>query len=154
MIDDRRSILKIKKLKENAVTPTYATDGSLGLDLTAISKTKQYHPREGYLQYISYGVGLACEIPCGYVGLVFPRSSVSNKNLSLANAVGVIDQDFRGEISFRFRKLNDGSNNEYEIGDKIGQLVVIPCPKMNIEIVDELSDTIRGSGGYGSTNQT
>ncbi len=145
--------LKFKKLHPLATIPTYATDGSVGLDLTAVSKEKVYHPRDGYLQYINYDTGIAVEISTGYVGLVFPRSSVTNKNLTLGNCVGVIDPDFRNSISFRFRRVNEGSNGEYEIGDRIGQLLIVPCKKPEIIEVEELSVTKRGTGGYGSTGK-
>lgn len=145
-------IVKFKKLNSAAITPTRGTEFSAGLDLTAISKDKVYHKNHGYLEYISYSTGLAVEIPEGFVGLIFPRSSISKYNLSLSNAVGVIDADYRGEISFRFKALGSASIGEYDIGDRIGQLLIVPNPTIDLVEVDELNETTRGDNGYGSTN--
>lgn len=173
--------VKIKKLHPDAVIPKYATIGDAGLDLTAVSMNID---KSG--MFIEYGTGLAIEIPQGYVGLLFPRSSVSKTSLILANHVGVIDSGYRGEIKFRFKDLDltffeyepeiiqelreDRARKElpeltgpdensiwipgvdaYEIGDRVGQLVIIPYPSIKLVEVDELSDTERGEGGYGST---
>jgi dUTP pyrophosphatase len=133
--------VRFKKLHPDAVTPTYAKDGDAGLDLTAISKTNAD-------TFIQYGTGIAIEIPKGYVGLIFPRSSVSKlENFYLKNSVGVIDSGYRGELMLRFNK----SFSFYEVGDKIGQLIIIPYPTIYLEEVDELSSTDRGEGGFGST---
>lgn len=143
--------VKFKKLHEEAVTPTYGTVGSAGLDLTAISKEKVYNT-DGTLQYITYDTGLAIQVPLGYVGMIFPRSSISNKNMSLSNAVGVLDSDFTGSITFRFRSLSSDGSGEYEVGERIGQLVVVSIPSVELVEVEELNQTERGSNGYGSTN--
>lgn len=136
-----------KKLNKQAVTPSYAKDGDAGLDITAISRdiviTEDY-------EYIEYGTGLAFEIPVGYVGLLFPRSSVSKKDILLSNAVGVIDSGYRGEVSFRFKRLAWDSAI-YNVGEKVGQLVIIPYPQIQLEQAKELSETERGEGGYGSS---
>lgn len=136
-----------KKLKKQAVTPSYAKDGDAGLDITAISRdiviTEDY-------EYIEYGTGLAFEIPVGHVGLLFPRSSVSKKDMFLSNAVGVIDSGYRGEVTFRFKRLAWDSTL-YNVGEKIGQLVILPYPQIQLEQVKELSDTERGANGYGSS---
>lgn len=141
--------LKIKKLNPNAIIPSRAYENDAGLDLTAL--TKEYC--EGY---ISYGTGLAFEIPSGFMGLVFPRSSISNKDQFLSNAVGVIDSGYHGEVSFRFKDsdptLNKTMAREYEVGDRIGQLVILELPKVDILEVSELSSSPRGSNGYGSSN--
>lgn len=144
--------IKIKKLNENAVIPRYAKDGDAGMDLTATSK---YYDENGN---VCYGTGLAFEIPDGYVGLVFPRSSLCKKDLSLSNSVGVIDSGYRGEVSFKFKRtvvLDDGSGKlpyqEYEVGERIGQIIVLPFPKIEFVDVPELSETERGTRGYGST---
>ncbi len=97
-------------------------------------------------------VGLAFEIPEGHVGVLAPRSSISTKNLSLCNSIGVIDSDFRGTVTFRFRQINQGSYGEYNIGDRIGQLMIMKVENIDMQEVTELSDTERGEGGYGSTN--
>ena len=133
--------VRFKKLHPDAVTPTYAKDGDAGLDLTATSKTNTD-------TYIQYGTGIAVEIPKGYVGLIFPRSSVSKlENFYLKNSIGVIDSGYRGELMLRFNK----SFSSYDIGEKIGQLMIIPYPTIYLEEVDELSSTDRGEGGFGST---
>lgn len=150
--------VKIKKLNENAVIPTYANNGDAGLDLTAISYEFDKHGN------IVYHTGLSFEIPEGYVGLVFPRSSICKKNLSLTNAVGVIDSCYRGEVTAKFKQTNpfpilakiDRSilnNLDYKVGDRIAQMIIIPYPKIEFNEVDELSETERGTGGYGSTGE-
>ena len=137
-------IVNIKKLNENAVIPFYSLNGDAGLDLTAISMkyTKNY---------IEYGTGLAIEIPRNFLGLLFPRSSISNKDLSLTNSVGVIDSNFRGEILLRFKSEN--KENIYHIGDRIGQLLIIPYPYILLQETKELPPTTRGEAGFGSTGK-
>lgn len=165
--------VKIKKLNENAVIPRYAKKGDAGLDLVA---TSRYFDKYGNAVY---GTGLAVEIPEGYVGLIFPRSSISKYDLSLSNSVGVIDSGYRGEIMFKFtptasftdlnaREDTDSetfdcvslsSENRkdapdavvYEVGEKIGQLIIMPYPQIQFVEVEELSDSERGEGGFGST---
>lgn len=133
--------VKFKKLYVDAVTPSYAKDGDAGLDLTATHMTFDEN-------FIEYGTGIAVEIPEGYVGLVFPRSSVSKReNFYLKNSVGVIDSGFREEIKLRFNK----SEEHYGAGEKIGQLIILPYPTIYLEEVEELSSTDRGQGGFGST---
>jgi len=136
--------VKIKKLHADAVIPSYAKLGDAGMDLTATSRTFDEHGN------VVYGVGLAIEIPEGYVGLIFPRSSNAKTDLYLTNHVGVIDSGYRGELMFKFRptKIN---GNCYQPGDRIGQLLIIPYPQIELEEVEELSSTERGEGGYGST---
>ena len=140
--------VKIKKLHENAVIPIYAKPGDAGLDLTAISHSVV---DEGGFGYVEYQTGLAIEVPDGYVALMFPRSSVSNTGLILANSVGVIDSGYRGEIKCRFKAIPNCKY--YENGDRIAQLIIIPYPQIEFEEAEELSETERGEGGYGSTNK-
>lgn len=135
--------IKVKKLNQNAVMPSKGTIGSAGFDLTAISQKVTS-------KYIEYGTGLSFEIPKNHVGLLFQRSSVSNKDLSLANAVGVLDSDYRGEVTFRFRYTNL-DDDIYKIGEKIGQIVVIESPRVIFIDSEDLETTVRGTGGYGST---
>ena len=151
--------VKVKKLNENAVIPSYAKNGDAGLDLTATSKFLDYHGN------ICYGIGLAFEIPQGYVGLVFPRSSVSKKQLSLANAVAVIDSGYRGEVVMKFKpafSFDDGGTcmvhitdgltyGTYNVGERVAQMIIMPYPYIEFEETDELSKTERNDGGYGST---
>lgn len=144
--------LKIKKLVDNAIIPSYAKDGDACFDLTATSIDTTND------KYIEYGTGLAMEIPQGYVGLIFPRSSVTNKDLMLKNSVGVIDSGYRGEIKFRFFKQTDPAllwapARIYTIGERIGQMMILPIPTVEFEEVEELTETQRGEGGYGSSGQ-
>jgi dUTP pyrophosphatase len=139
--------VRFMKLKPNAVTPSYAKDGDAGLDLSAtdiISETG--------IQ-IAYGTGIAVEIPRGYVGLVVPRSSVRNYALSLANCIGIIDSGYRGEIVLTFNKkyLEVFGNTTYNVGDRIGQLIIIPYPQIQLIEAEELSSTERNTGGHGHT---
>lgn len=142
--------LKFIKKNESVPTPKYETDGAACFDLTAISATY-----ESDNNYYNYDTGIAVEIPEGYVGLLFPRSSNSKKDLILANCVGVVDSDYRGWISFRYKPLPRDSFaflfNKYKVGDRIGQMMIIPVPKIELEEVTQLSETKRGNGGYGST---
>ena len=141
--------VNIKKLNKNAVIPKYAKEGDAGLDLTAVSiNTVGTYP-EGYVEY---GTGLAVEIPEGYVGMVFPRSSVTKKALTLKNSVGIIDSGYRGEIMIRFMSHDVRDTNIYEVGERIAQLIIMPIPYVDLEEVEELSETERAEGGFGSTN--
>lgn len=135
-------IVKVKKLNENAVIPKYAKDGDAGLDLTAVGIS---HDDFGN---VVYRTGLAFEIPEGYVGLVFPRSSIFRYGLSLCNCVGVIDSGYRGEILCKFRQ---SGHILYSIGDRVAQIVIMPYPKIQLVEADTLTDTERGEGGFGST---
>ena len=135
--------IKVMKLDAGAKIPKYAKKGDAGMDLYAVSESFDDHGN-----YV-YGTGLAMEIPEGYVGLIFPRSSISKTAHSLRNAVGVIDSGYRGEIMMKFSFSPQGL--EYEVGDRVGQLLIMPYPKVEFEEVNELSETSRGSGGYGST---
>ena len=102
-----------------------------------------------YGNYV-YLTGIALEIPAGFVGLLLPRSSVSKTSMALANSVGVIDSGYRGEIMLKYRQVGD-KNPIYRAGDRVGQLMIIPYPKVEFIEADELSTTDRGSGGFGST---
>lgn len=139
-------IVKFKKLNPNAVTPSYAKAGDAGLDLTAISKQVV---DEGTHGYIEYGTGIAVEIPQGYVGLIYPRSSISNTGMLLSNSVGVVDSGYRGEIKFRFKWISN--TTMYNLGDRVGQLVIMPYPTIQMEEVLELNNSERGAEGFGSS---
>ena len=154
--------VNIKKLSENAVIPQYAKPGDAGMDVvaTSINVTDKY---------IEYGTGLAFEVPEGYVMLIFPRSSNSKMDLLLANSVGVLDSGYRGELKLRFKrnyrienKPSEATNNEFttssilwgeNVGDKVGKIMIIPYPQIEFSEVEELSETQRGSGGFGSTGK-
>ena len=156
--------VKIKKLVPEAVIPTYAKPGDAGMDLVATSVDNSND------NYIEYGTGLSMEIPEGYVGLIFPRSSNSKKDLLLCNSVGVIDSGYRGEIKIRYKRIINPSSEKftmehnffsgptmyltidrYNVGDKVGQIMILPIPLIKFIEVDELSQSERGDGGFGST---
>lgn len=175
--------IKIKFLHKDAVMPTKAYEYDAGFDLTAVSKKETEN-------YIQYGTGIAMHIPKNYVGLLFPRSSVTDKDLILKNSIGVIDSGYLGEIKFRFQNLKnkdiikidtgsmsvdntkkliddynktgildmavrsiDKSNNDYNIGDRIGQIVFLKIPEVSFIKTDDLGKSERGKGGYGSSNK-
>ncbi len=135
--------VKIKKINPNAILPKYAHSGDAGADVIAISKTEND-------KYIEYGTGLTFEVPEGYVMLVFSRGSVTKKDLMLKNSVGVLDSGYRGELVFRFNK---NGNDVYEIGERVGQIMVLPYPLVNFKETDKLSESARGTGGWGSTGK-
>lgn len=137
--------VKIKKLHEDAVIPTYAhaTDGAMDLYVTRTWT-------EGDMWCV--GTGIAMEIPEGYVGLLFPRSSISKTSLFQRNAVGVIDSSYRGEVTVKFGMYGE-NGIAYTEGERCGQIMIIPRPTIEFVEVTELSDTERGTGGYGSTGQ-
>lgn len=139
--------VKIKLLEQHAFVPRYAKEGDAGMDLMACSGGT-YDPDN---DYIEYGTGIALEIPKGYVGLIFPRSSISKTPHSLCNAVGVIDSSYRGEVICRFRTNPDREHMEYRVGDRIAQLMIMPYPQVSFKQVEDLSDTDRGEGGFGSS---
>ena len=152
--------VRIKKLSPLAQIPSYAKDGDAGMDLIATSIISDTPTQ------ITYGLGIALEIPKGFVGLVFPRSSIRKTGLQLSNSVGVIDSGYRGELQATFNKLFGGEgmydemkvkeiqpNDFYKVGDRVAQIMIIPHPPIEFDVVDELSDTERGEGGFGSTGK-
>lgn len=143
--------VKIKKLVKHAQIPEYATDGSVGLDLIAVD-----HCFDNDKHFHEYGTGLSLELPPGYEAQIRPRSSISSKvDLVLINSPGTIDTDYRGELIVRFKELNSYVTKPriYEVGDKIAQLVIVPVPKVKLIEVQEMTETDRGSGGFGSTGR-
>lgn len=167
--------VKFKKLSDKAVIPTKAHPTDAGFDMvaTGINQTDEY---------IEYKTDIAIQLPKGYCALLFPRSSNSKKDLLLANSVGLVDEGYIGEIRFRFKRilmpimqdvmiapptgdiLTDAKNTRkvpglayrddfiYKEGDKIGQLVIMPVPEITLVETDELTETDRGEGGFGSTD--
>lgn len=144
--------VKIKKLHPNAVVPQYAKTGDAGMDLVATSILSNT------TFDVTYGMGIALEIPEGFVGLIFPRSSIRKTDLALTNCVGVIDSGYRGELQATFKKVY-GKNDiridetDYKVGDRIAQIMIIPHPTIEFEETNELSNTERGEGGFGSTGK-
>ena len=152
--------VKVKKLNPLAVVPTYAKAGDAGMDLVATSIISDTP------EQITYGLGIALEIPEGFVGLVFPRSSIRKTGLQLSNSVGVIDSGYRGKLQATFNKIFGSdrfydetklteitSNDFYKVGDRVAQIMIIPHPDIQFEEADELSVTERGEGGFGSTGK-
>jgi dUTP pyrophosphatase len=145
--------VKIKKTHPDAIIPKYAKQGDAAVDLYSVSSHIEKTGEMNYDANIVYDTGLSIEIPVGYVGLIFPRSSVSKYNIWLRNAVGVIDSGYRGNIMLKYGYYNGITDNSYEVGDRIGQLMILPYPTIKFEQVDELSTTDRGIGGFGSTGE-
>lgn len=169
--------VRIKRLHKDAIIPQYAKKGDAGMDLTAVD---YYYDLEGN---IVYRTGLAIEIPEGYVGLIFPRSSICKRDINLTNAVVVIDSGYRGEIIMKFKpslcfhpneytdylasdKFDDYDGvyipyderipikpHTYNYGERIGQIIIIPYPQIEFEEVEELTKTDRGDGGFGSSGK-
>lgn len=163
--------VKFKKLHKKAVMPTKAHPTDAGFDMVAVTKTVTD-------KYVEYGTGIATEIPAGFVGLGFANSRVSKYDLDLANCVAIIDAPYRGEIRFRYKHtvhpqtailahktkyfnlVKDVepipipfSPKEFNVGDVVGQLIIIPIPDIEFVEVDELDETDRGEGGFGSTEK-
>lgn len=144
-------VVKFKKLKDEAIIPSYAKDGDAGLDLTAVS----FEYDEKLDAYV-YHTGLAMEIPKGYVGLLYPRSSNRKTDAYMTNHVGVVDSGYRGEVLVTF-KNRDNSRNAinppYVSGERIAQLIIMTYPMVDIVEAEELSETERGTDGHGSTGK-
>mgnify|MGYP003631480815 CR=1 FL=1 len=153
--------VKIKKLHPDAVIPFYSKPGDAGMDIVGLSYTANL--KHGFVEFKT---GLSIEIPEGHVGLIFPRSSISETSMTLANSIGVIDSGYRGEVLVRFKP--DASSvfastdeqvaknyvmKTYNTGNKIAQLVILPFPNIEFEEVVDLSVTERGTGGHGSTGK-
>lgn len=145
--------INVKRLSNDAILPTYGTEYAAGLDLYAyLENITEIHAGQTKLIH----TGIAIEIPEGYVGLIFPRSGLATKrNLSLANCVGVIDADYRGEIMVAIRNHSlpseEFSTQYIENGERIAQMIIMPYTYASLNEVEELSETKRGEGGFGST---
>lgn len=163
-------VINYVKLNDDAHEPIKKYEFDAGFDLIGTWKKETD-------KYIEYGTGLAFQIPPGYVGLLFPRSSVTKEDLMLKNSVGVIDSGYLGEIKLRFAKqYNDiygeyvsigkenaenyintkilgRISNQYVVGDRIGQIIIIKIPLVKFNLVDKLIETDRGTDGYGSTGK-
>lgn len=140
--------IRFRKLRDDAVTPVKAHPTDAGFDLTAVWSGWNNHEK-----VFEYGFGLAFEIPEGYVGLIFPRSSIYRKDLFLTNAVGVIDSGYRGEVTAKFKSTTDRLPDSYNVGDHVAQMIIIPYPEVEFEQTGTLSPSDRGNSGYGSTGR-
>ncbi len=141
--------IRVKKLNEKAVLPTYGTEYSAGADLYNLDEQITIAPHSTHLVH----TGIATEIPEGYCGLIFARSGLATKrSLAPANKVGVIDADYRGEIMVSLHNHSDKPQT-IEAGERVAQLAIVPFLKAEYELADELTDTVRGVGGFGSTGR-
>lgn len=172
--------VKIKKLREDAILPTYAKPGDAGMDLTAVEM--MYDAEK---DCFIYHTGLSVEIPEGYAMFIYPRSSNFKTECYMTNHVGIVDSGYRGEILVTYKdrtcqKFVKAFNNllsavnaallrlglvkhsnkffvmdcpPYEVGDRIAQAVIMPYPEVIFEETDELSESERGTGGHGSTGK-
>lgn len=146
--------IRFKKLSDKAKKPIQGSADAAGWDFYATSRfTDEYGN-------LVFGTDIAVEIPKGYAGLIFPRSSICKQNLDLTNCVGVIDADYRGEVTAKFKGAfpivgsnynQDNQNKVYNIGDRIFQMIVMPYPIVEFVEADELTETERGANGYGSS---
>jgi dUTP pyrophosphatase len=137
--------IKYKKLHPNAIAPKQGRVDDACWDLVCTSMVE----RE---KYIEYKVGISIEVPEDHVALLFPRSSCSNYDQILSNCVGVVDPGYRGEIGFRY-KTSKGGGMIYQVGERVGQMLIIQRPYLEFEEVEELSSSERGTGGYGSSGK-
>ena len=141
--------VNIKKIDKDAILPTYGSEFAAGADLYSCSDTVEIAPNDTVLIH----TGIAVELPEGYVGLVYARSGLASKRgLAPANKVGVIDCDYRGEIMVALHN-HSSETRTVEKGERIAQFVIAPYFTAEFNEVDELSDTVRGAGGFGSTGR-
>ena len=139
--------IRFKKLSQIAVVPSKAHASDAGFDLTCT----RFEVTNGEL--FTYHTDIAVEIPDGHVGLLFPRSSIYKQDLLLTNSVGVVDSGYRGEVMFKFKPIATEVKQHYQVGDRIGQLIIIPYPDVEFVEADGLSDSDRGTCGYGSSGR-
>lgn len=145
--------VKIKKLKSDAVIPTYATPGSAAFDITAIAKTAHVSTKGDV--FSTFSTGLAFEVPENHALFVFSRSGHGiNEGFRLSNCVGLIDSDYRGEVKVQIMSDRGGDMSKLDVGTRVAQGVVLPVEQVQFLLTDELSDTARGEGGFGSTDHT
>lgn len=144
--------IKVKKLVPEAVIPFYAKPGDAGMDITCVG----YHYDKDNDCYM-YHTGLAFELPAGYVMLILPRSSNRKTDYYLCNHVGVLDSGYRGELMFAYKKRDDNRETynkpPYQVGDRIGQIIILPYPIVQMIESDSLEESERGTGGFGSTGK-
>ena len=135
--------IRFKKLSPSAVVPTKAHESDAGFDMTCT----RFEVTNGEL--FTYHTDIAVEIPDGHVGLLFPRSSIYKQDLLLTNSVGVVDSGYRGEVMFKFKPIAYEVKQHYQVGDRIGQLIIIPYPYIEFVEAEELNEKERGLGGHG-----
>lgn len=142
-------VVRFKKLSDKAKIPTRAHKTDAGYDLSCTSITTEVG--EDAKLVIVYHTDIAIEIPEGYVGLIFPRSSIYKKSLTLTNSVGVIDSGYRGEIIAKFKTNTDVVPSVYKEGERFAQLIIMPYLSIEFEEAEELSEADRGDNSFGST---
>lgn len=138
--------IKIVLTRSDILPPSYATSGSAGLDL-------RYYGEDRTLLHegmITFECGFRIAIPEGYAALIIPRSSLGKRGITIPNSPGLIDSDYRGPVSV-ILKNNGGNPFHLRDGDRVAQMVIVPVPKVVWHLVEELDDTERGEGGFGST---
>lgn len=142
--------LKIKRLSEKAVMPTRAHATDAGLDLIVTEITQELN--EGGELILVYHTGIAIQMEDGYVGFIFPRSSIAKKTITPTNCVGTVDAGYRGEITWKMRSTVNTVPAVYKPGDKFAQLVFVKLPDVEIIEASELDESDRGTGSYGSSD--
>ena len=146
--------IKVKKLHKDAVLPCQATQTDAGYDLVAIDNGEIVQDEHGKVLYAQYKTGISIEPPPGYHTEIFPRSSISKYDLMLANSIGLIDESYRGEVMVRFKPTCNTSceyYKDYSKGDRIAQLVVRKTERVDFKWAEDLNDSNRGNGGFGSS---
>lgn len=142
--------VNIKKLNKKAIIPTYGSSYAAGADLYACNDEKIIIKAH---ETVLIPTGLSMEIPEGYAGLIYARSGIASKRgLAPANKVGVVDADYRGEVMVALHNHSD-IDAEIDVNERIAQLVIAPFLTVDFQETDELSDTVRGDGGFGSTGK-
>lgn len=143
--------IKFKRLSENAIAPVKAHSTDAGFDLTVNGITTEIN-ENGQIVLV-YHTGIAVEIPDGYFGALVPRSSIYKKPLLLTNSFGVVDSSYRGEILAKFKVTTDAVPSVYQQGERFAQLLILPIPEVEFEEAEQLSETERGEGSFGSTDE-
>lgn len=138
--------LKFKRMHDNAVLPVKGREGDAAFDLVATEEVVDLENRN-----LTYKLGWAVEIPTGYVGLLAARSSVTNKDIILGNSVGIIDENYRGELMVKFKSTIPRGARKYDVGERVAQLMVVPVLNLQPIEVPELSESNRGEGSFGSS---
>lgn len=146
-------VTKIKLMHKDAVEPAYKTPGSNAFDVQVMIDSGRCCDTIMPGQPVKYGTGIAVQVPEGFVGILTIRSGKGTKDgLKLSNTIGVIDSDYRGEI-FMSLWTERPAGCKIEHGERVAQLLIMPCPQSMLQIVDELDETDRGDGGFGSTGK-
>lgn len=136
---------------EEQCKPVYGTDGASCADVVA--RESQIVVEDGVVLYVQYKLGIKTQLPVGWEGIIRPRSSISKYDLIMCNSPATIDSDYRGEWMVRFKVTQQNEPKIYQVGDRVAQITFAPVTKISFSYVDELDDSQRGDGGFGSTGQ-